>query len=64
MMMIISDLVFYLAKIYRRKFSCLAMSYLSADSKTSKDYLLLVMVKFYEFGNQMIESVLLVQRSA
>jgi len=39
------------------------MIYLSVDSKTSKEYLLLVMVKFYEFGKQLIESVLPVQRS-
>jgi len=50
---IYSDLLFYLAKIYRRKFTCLAMSCLSVDSKMSKDYLVLVMVKFYEFGKQL-----------
>ena len=56
-------LYFILPKLYRRKFACQAVSYISVDSKTSKEYLVLVMVKFYEFGNQMIESVLLVQRS-
>ena len=39
------------------------MRYHSVESKTSKEYFVLVEVKFYEFGSQMIESVLLVQRS-